>query len=36
MPGLKSSLGSTYVPAGVDLFGPNYNDFDATTIDTFR
>jgi hypothetical protein len=34
--GLKSSLGSTHVPAGVDLFGPNFNDFKATTIDTFR
>lgn len=34
--GLKSSLGSTHVPAGTDLFGPNFNDFDATTIDTFR
>ncbi|HYL05300.1 MAG TPA: hypothetical protein VE075_04635 [Thermoanaerobaculia bacterium] len=35
--GLKSSLGSTYVPPGVDLFSPSYNqDFDATTIDTFR
>jgi hypothetical protein len=34
--GLKSSLGSTYVPPGVDLFSPGYTDFDATTVDTFR
>jgi len=34
--GLKSSLGSTHVPAGVDLFGSSYMEFDATTIDTFR
>jgi hypothetical protein len=34
--GLKSSLGSTHVPAGVDLFSPDVVDFDATTIDTFR
>ena len=34
--GLKSSLGSTHVPAGADLFGPTYVDFEATTIDTFR
>jgi hypothetical protein len=34
--GLKSSLGSTYVPPGADLFSPGYNDFDATTVDTFR
>jgi hypothetical protein len=35
--GLKSSLGSTYVPPGVNLFSPSYNSpFEATTIDTFR
>ncbi len=34
--GLKSSLGSTHVPAGVDLFSSAVVDFDATTIDTFR
>jgi hypothetical protein len=34
--GLKSSLGSTHVPAGVDLFSADIVDFDATTIDTFR
>jgi hypothetical protein len=34
--GLKSSLGSTHIPAGVDLFGPEPVDFEATTIDTFR
>jgi len=34
--GLKSSLGSTYVPAGVDLFSADVQEFDATTIDTFR
>ena len=34
--GLKSSLGSTHVPAGTDLFGPSFVDFAATTIDTFR
>lgn len=34
--GLKSSLGSTHVPAGVDLFGPDPVRFQATTIDTFR
>lgn len=34
--GVKSSLGSTHVPAGVDLFGGDYFDFPATTIDTFR
>lgn len=34
--GLKSSLGSTHIPAGVDLFGPQPVTFTATTIDTFR
>ena len=34
--GLKSSLGSTHVPAGVNLFGADFFEFDATTIDTFR
>jgi hypothetical protein len=34
--GLKSSLGSTHVPAGVDLFSPAVTEFEATTIDTFR
>ncbi len=34
--GLKSSLGSTHIPAGVDLFGPRPVQFEATTIDTFR
>src|SRR5918993_3752090 len=34
--GLKSSLGSTHVPAGADLFGQDFFEFDATTIDTFR
>jgi len=34
--GLKSSLGSTHVPAGVDLFAPSFVDFEATTVDTFR
>lgn len=34
--GLKSSLGSTHVPAGVDFFSPAVVEFDATTIDTFR
>jgi hypothetical protein len=34
--GLKSSLGSTQVPAGVDPFSPGFVDFYATTIDTFR
>jgi len=34
--GLKSSLGSTYVPPGVDFFSPAVNQFDATTIDTMR
>jgi hypothetical protein len=34
--GLKTSMGSTYIPAGVDLFAPGKADFDAQTIDTFR
>jgi hypothetical protein len=34
--GLKSSLGSTHIPPGVDLFGPEPVRFTATTIDTFR
>jgi len=34
--GLKTSLGSTHVPAGVDLFSGDVQDFDATTVDTFR
>ena len=34
--GLKSSLGSTYIPPGVNFFGPDVTEFDATTIDTFR
>lgn len=34
--GLKSSLGSTHVPPGVDFFSPQVSEFDATTIDTFR
>lgn len=34
--GLKSSLGSTYVPPGVNFFGPEVSEFEATTIDTFR
>jgi hypothetical protein len=34
--GLKTSLGSTYVPAGVNFFGPQDVQFQATTIDTFR
>ena len=34
--GLKSSLGSTHIPAGVNLFGQGFFDFVATTIDTFR
>lgn len=34
--GLKSSLGSTHIPAGVNLFGPEPVQFTATTIDTFR
>jgi hypothetical protein len=34
--GLKTSLGSTYVPPGVNFFGPQDVQFEATTIDTFR
>jgi hypothetical protein len=34
--GLKSSLGSTHIPAGANLFGPDFFEFAATTIDTFR
>ncbi len=34
--GLKSSLGSTYVPPGVDFFSPGVTEFEATTTDTFR
>ena len=34
--GLKTSLGSTRIPAGVNLFGPEDVQFEATTIDTFR
>jgi hypothetical protein len=34
--GLKTSLGSTFVPRGVDLFGQADIEFDATTVDTFR
>ena len=34
--GLKSSLGSTHVPAGLNLFGPDPVQFEATTVDTFR
>lgn len=34
--GLKSSLGSTHIPAGVNLFGPDPVEFTATTVDTFR
>lgn len=34
--GVKSSLGSTHIPAGVNLFGPDPVQFEATTIDTFR
>jgi hypothetical protein len=34
--GLKTSLGSTHVPRGVDLFGPGDVQFEATTVDTFR
>ena len=34
--GLKTSLGSTHIAAGVDLFGPQDVEFEATTIDTFR
>src|SRR5260221_1889390 len=34
--GLVQSLGSTHVPAGVNLFGKDDVSFVATTIDTFR
>lgn len=34
--GLVQSLGSTHIPAGVNLFGPGDAAFTATTIDTFR
>jgi hypothetical protein len=34
--GLKTSLGSTWIPAGTNLFGPGDVKFVATTIDTFR
>jgi hypothetical protein len=34
--GLKTSMGSTHIPAGVDLFAPGTPDFEAQTIDTFR
>jgi hypothetical protein len=34
--GLKTSLGSTHVPRGVDLFGPGDVTFEARTVDTFR
>lgn len=34
--GLKSSLGSTHIRAGLNLFGPDPVQFEATTIDTFR
>jgi hypothetical protein len=34
--GLKTSLGSTHIAAGVNLFGPDPVQFEATTIDTFR
>ena len=34
--GLKTSLGSTHVPKGTNLFGPGDIHFEATTIDTFR
>jgi len=34
--GLKTSLGSTHIEAGVNLFGPGDVKFTATTIDTFR
>lgn len=34
--GVKSSLGSTHVPPGVDFFSPAVREFDATTLDTFR
>jgi haloalkane dehalogenase len=34
--GVVQSLGSTHVPRGVNLFGPESVPFPATTIDTFR
>ncbi len=34
--GLKTSLGSTWVGPGTNLFGPGEVRFTATTIDTFR
>ncbi len=34
--GLKTSLGSTLVARGADLFGPGDTQFSAATIDTFR
>jgi hypothetical protein len=34
--GLKTSLGSTYVPKDVNLFGAGDIEFEATTVDTFR
>jgi hypothetical protein len=34
--GLKTSMGSTHIPAGVDLFAPSTTEFEAQTIDTFR
>jgi hypothetical protein len=34
--GLKSSLGSTHIEAGVELFGPGEVKFTATTVDTFK
>ncbi|HVS82127.1 MAG TPA: haloalkane dehalogenase [Pyrinomonadaceae bacterium] len=34
--GLVQSLGSTHVPKGLNLFGPQDVSFTATTIDTFR
>jgi hypothetical protein len=34
--GLKTSLGSTFVPPGVNFFGTQDVQFEATTIDTFR
>lgn len=34
--GLKTSLGSTHVARGVNLFGPGDVSFEATTVDTFR
>jgi hypothetical protein len=34
--GLKTSLGSTHVPKGLNLFGPGHVTFSAKTVDTFR